>query len=151
MSVLKNLKLSAVAPSHVSDPKLTARSKLLRYLNEQRAAAQADVEGRPYNATKTVFRNGENGQRVRAEAPRHVRRGWFKDAAGTLFFQARYGSKPLELSKGMTCIEIGKLDALPSTIDTLIQAIDAGELDEALAAASAERKANFKPRVKKGG
>jgi hypothetical protein len=148
MSVLKSLKLSAAIPAPVADAKQTTRNKLLHYLEEQKAVAQADIEGRSYAATKIVFRTNEAGDRVRAEAPRHVRRGWFKDAAGVLFFQLRYGSKPLDFGKGMTAIEIGKLDALPGVIDTLVQAVNAGELDPQLAIAAAERKANFKKRAK---
>jgi hypothetical protein len=144
MSVLKKLKLSNAAPVHVADTKQNARGKLLRHLHEQKAVAQAEIDGQPYMATKIVFRTGENGQRVRGEAPRHVRRGWFRDAAGALFFQARYGGKPLNLGKGMTSIEVGNLDALPAVIDALIEATNAGELDETLTAAAAERRANFK-------
>ena len=148
MSVLKKLKLSNAAPMHVADPKLNARTKLLRYLNEQKTLAQAELEGRAYVATKVVFRTGENGQRVRAEAPRHVRRGWFTDASGALFLQVRYGNKPLDLGKGMTSIEIGGLDALPAVLDALAEATSAGELDEALTAAAAERRANFRSKRK---
>lgn len=144
MSVLKKLKLSNATPMLITDPKQNARAKLLRYLQEQKAVAQAEIDGRAYTATKVVFRTGENGQRVRGEAPRHVRRSWFRDAAGVLFFQARYGGKPLDLGKGMTSIEVGKLDTLPAVIDALIEATNAGELDETLTAAAAERRANFK-------
>jgi hypothetical protein len=148
MSVLKKLKLSNTAPMHVADPKQNARMKLLRYLQEQKALAQADLEGRAYSATKVVFHTGENGQRVRAEAPRHVRRGWFRDAAGLLFFQARYGNKSLDLGKGMSSVEVGNLEALLPVIDALVEATNAGELDEALTAAAIERRANFKRRAK---
>ncbi|MES2120494.1 MAG: hypothetical protein V4513_07965 [Pseudomonadota bacterium] len=146
MSVLKKLKLSNAARVHVADNKQNARAKLLRHLQEQKAVAEAELEGRAYTATKVVFRTGENGQRVRGEAPRHVRRGWFRDAAGVLFFQARYGNKPLDLGKGMTSIEVGSLEALSPVLDALIEATDAGELDEALALAGAERRSNFKNR-----
>jgi hypothetical protein len=39
---------------------------------------------------------------------------------------------------------VGKLDALPGVIDTLIEAINAGELDVQPAAAATERKKVFK-------
>jgi len=144
MSVLKKLKLSNASPMHFVDAKQTARAKLLRYLTEPKALAQAELEGRIYTTTKMVFRTGENGERVRAEAPRHVRRGWFRDASGVLFFQIRYGNKPLALAKGMTAIEVGNLDALPPVLETLMEATAAGELDEPLAAAASERRANFR-------
>lgn len=147
MSILKNLKLAASIPAPSRDAKQTARTKLLRYLKEQKAVAMADIEGRAYAATKIVYSNDENGRRVRAEAPRMVRRGW-ADADGALLFQLRYGSKPLALAKGMSAIEVGKLDALPAVIDVLVQAVNAGELDQQLAAAAAERRANFKQKAR---
>jgi hypothetical protein len=42
-----------------------------------------------------------------------------------------------------------KLDALPGIIDTLVEAVHAGELDAQLAAASSERRKNFKRRASK--
>jgi hypothetical protein len=144
MSVLKKLKLSGAVPMHFTDAKQTARAKLVRYLNEQKALVQAELEGRAYAATKVVVRTGENGQRVRSEAPRHVRRGWFRDASGVLFFQARYGTRPLSLGNGMTALEVGSLEGLPPVIDALVEATNAGELDEALVIAATERRANFK-------
>ncbi|GAA4003978.1 hypothetical protein [Sphingomonas humi] len=145
MSFLKNLKLSNVAPIRFVDPKQHTRTRLLRYLNEQKALAQAEVEGRAYNATKVVFRTNEDGQRVRADAPRHVRRGWFQNGS-SMFFQVRYGNKPLDLGKGMTAVEVSGVDAIPAIIDAVVEAVSAGELDEALAAAAVERRANFKRR-----
>jgi hypothetical protein len=50
---------------------------------------------------------------------------------------------------GNVSIEVGKLDALPGIIDTLVEAVHAGELDAQLAAASSERRKNFKRRASK--
>ena len=149
MSILKTLKLSSAAPADTRDVKQAARTKLLRYLAEQKAIAEAQLAGRAYAATKTVFRTGENGERVRSEAPRHVRRGWFEDDKGACLFQVRYGSKPIELAKGMTSIEVTNLAALPGTIDALVQAVSGGELDEQLNAAVVERRANFRRKTKR--
>jgi hypothetical protein len=48
----------------------------------------------------------------------------------------------------MTSIEIGSLDALPPVLDALMEATSNGELDEALTAAAAERRANFRSKRK---
>ncbi|WP_037458980.1 hypothetical protein [Skermanella stibiiresistens] len=149
MSLLKNLKLTAAKPTPIaSDAKANARAKLVRYLGEQKALVTAQLEGKLFQATKMVYRTNEAGERVRGEASRHVRRGWIDGANGVVFFQARYGSKPLEFSKGVNAVEASKLDELPGIIDTLIQVVQAGELDAQLAAAVAERKKNFR---RKGG
>lgn len=149
MSILKTLKLSAVTPVHASASEFAFRDKLLAYLTEQKALAEADINGTAFQATKRVTRTNDAGEKVRVDAPRHVRKGWFTDPQGKLFFQLRYGAKPLEFAKGMNAAEVADRDALPSTIGAIMDAVNAGELDTQLKAAIAERKAGFKPRVKK--
>jgi len=149
MSILKSLKLAAAAPARNSSPEHGFRAKLLGYLAEQKALAEAEIGSMPFKATKKVTRTDDAGNKVRVEEPRHVRKGWFIDASGRMFFQLRYGSKPVELAKGMNAVEVEDLVALPDTIGSIIEAIKAGELDPQLIAATAERKANFKPRAKK--
>lgn len=147
MSMLKTLKLVAAKPAP-SDTKTRNREKLIRYLADQKALVGAQLGGPTYSPTRMVTRKDEAGNRTRAEAPRHVRRGWFTDANGRLAFTVRYGAKPLELAKGMTAISVEKLEALPAVIDTLTQAVEAGELDAVAAAAAVERQRNFKGKPK---
>jgi hypothetical protein len=47
--------------------------------------------------------------------------------------------RPLEISKGKTAIEVGPLANLSALIDSLIEAVRAGELDATLSNAAAER------------
>jgi hypothetical protein len=54
------------------------------------------------------------------------------DATGNCLFAIRYGSKVLEIEKGKTAVVVGKPDQLVPTIETIITAINAGELDEQL-------------------
>ena len=148
MSMLKTLKLVAAKPAP-TDANGRGREKLLRYLAEQKALVAAHLAGQPFSATRVVTRKDEAGNRTRVEAPRHVRRGWFTDASGGLFFTLRYGAKPLELAKGMTAISVEKLEALPGVIDTLTQAVEAGELDAVVTVAATERQRNFKGKAAK--
>ena len=149
MSILKTLKLSAVTPVRASTSEFAFRDKLLAYLTEQKAFAEAEISGTAFQASKRVTRTNEAGEKVRVDAPRKVRKGWFTDAQGAVFFQLRYGAKPLEFAKGMNAVEVGQRDALPGVIGSIIEAVNAGELDAQLKAAIAERKAGFKPRTKK--
>lgn len=146
MSVLKTLKLVAAKPAVIVSPKDRGRGKLKTFLDEQRALLAAHLEGKPFNATKIAYQNNEAGQRMKVEAPRHVRKAWFNDATGALFFQIRYGAKPIELAKGMTAIQVEKIEELPALIDSLKTAVDTGELDAVISAAAAERRKNFKSR-----
>ena len=140
MSILKTLKLTAATRNAALTPEQMLRGKLVGYLNEQKALAEAEIAGTPFVATKKVTRKNAEGENIRVDAPRHVRKGWFVDAEGKMFFQIRYGSKPLELTKGMNAVEVENLAELPSLIASIIEAINAGELDVQARAANADRK-----------
>lgn len=144
MSILKTLKLTAASRNATLTPEQVLRGKLVSYLNEQKALAEAEIGGTLFNATKRVTRTTEAGEKVRVDAPRHVRKGWFTDAQGKMFFQIRYGSKPLELAKGLNAVEVENLAGLPTVIASIIQAVQAGELDAQAKAAIAGRKVQRK-------
>ena len=144
MSILKTLKLTAATRNAPLTPEQVLRGKLVSYLNEQKALAEAEIGGTAFNAYKRVTRTNEAGEKVRVDAPRHVRKGWFTDAAGKMFFQIRYGSKPLELAKGMNAVEVENLTALPTVIASIVEAVQAGELDAQAKAAIADRKVQRK-------
>lgn len=152
MSHIAKLKLStqALAQTSKMTPKESLRARAINHLTEQRALVEGQLSGDHYLPCKTVTRKDPAGNRVRVQEPRHVRRGWFEDSKGAVFFSIRYGTKPLAFDKTGNCsIEVGKLDALPAVMDTLIEAVRAGELDSQLAAASTERKKIIKRRTSK--
>jgi hypothetical protein len=144
MSILKTLKLTVATRNVTLTPEQVLRGKLVSYLNEQKALAEAEIGGAAFSATKRVTRTNEAGEKVRVDAPRHIRKGWFTDAQGKMFFQIRYGSKPLELAKGMNAVEVENLAELPGLIVSIIDAINAGELDVQAKAAIADRKVQRK-------
>lgn len=151
MSVLKTLKLSAAAPAvSANDPLARAREKLLGQLTEQKEMVTATLEGRVYQPPKTLgMRKDAQGQRVRMEVNRRVRRGWFQDEAGTTHFILRVGGKPMPLQPGKAAIGIGTLDKLPAIIDALINAVRAGELDAQIKEAAVARGLMMAERRKK--
>jgi hypothetical protein len=141
MSVLKSLKLSDAKPvAQAKTPVERGREKLIENLALQRKFAEAAIAGTVFEPPKHfVMRTNGEGSRVRVEVPRRIRKGWFEDGNGTTHVWALYSGKPLEFSKGKTAIEVGPLANLPTVIDSLIEAVRAGELDAALNAAAAER------------
>ncbi|WP_394270938.1 DUF6641 family protein [Qipengyuania sp.] len=149
MTILKTLKLAAATPASQGPSEFSFRDKMLGYLNEQKALAKAEMTGTEFSATRIVTRKNEAGERIRVEAPRRVRKGWFTDADGKMFFQLRYGNRPVELSKGKNAVEVEGLAEIPAVIGSIIDAIDAGELDAQLTAARDARRANFKSTAKK--
>jgi hypothetical protein len=140
MSHLKALKLTSAVPVRTStDPVLRAREKMIAALAEQRKMAEAKIAGQHFVPTHMVRRKNVEGQRIEVEAPKRVRQGWFSDATGKVFFGIRYAGKPIEFAKDKNAIEVGELTALPGVLDTLADAIRAGELDAQLSAAAVAR------------
>jgi hypothetical protein len=140
MSILKALKLASATPAHAyADPVTRARDKMIAALTEQRQMVEARIAGQAFTPTHLVRRKNTEGQRVEIETPKRVRQGWFNDAGGRLFFAIRYAGKSIEFGKDKNAIEVGELTGLPEIINTLIDAVRAGELDAQLTAAAAER------------
>ena len=140
MSHLKSLKLTSAVPVRATvDPVRHSREKMIATLAEQKQMAEAKIGGRAFTPTHMVRKKNAEGVRVEVEAPKRVRQGWFSDGNGKVFFAIRYAGKTIEFAKDRNAIEAGELSALPKIIDTLIEAVRAGELDAQLTAAAIER------------
>ena len=140
MSHLKALKLTQAVPVLASaDPVQRTREKMISALAEQKLMAEAKIAGRTFAPTHIVRRKNAEGKRVEIETLKRIRQGWFTDASGKVFFAVRYAGKSIEFAKDKNAIEVGELSALPAILDTLIEAIRAGELDTQLTSAATER------------
>ena len=56
----------------------------------------------------------------------------------------RYGSRVLDIAKGKNAIEIASMNDLIAVIETVKSAVETGELDAEIKAASGSLKAGFK-------
>lgn len=140
MSHLKALKLTSAVPVRAAvDPVQRSREKMIAAMAEQKQMAEAKIAGQAFTPTHIVRKKNAAGVRVEVEAPKRVRQGWFTDGNGKVFFALRYAGKTIELAKDKNAVEIGELSALPKVIDTLVEAVRAGELDAQLTTAAAER------------
>lgn len=146
MTVISKLKLSEKQRSdEIRSPEQRLRGKLIDRLIEQKELAEADLKGEPLVKTRFKFiQDPASGENKRIEVPKMIRRWWWKDEAETVFLQLRYGNKPLEVADKKPTIEVGTLDKLPKIIDTVMEAVKAGELDKQLRAAVSERRAKLK-------
>ena len=140
MSVLKTLNF-VVATKRSNDPTILRRAKLLTQLQQQRALAIDPL----FIAVTQRWRKGEDGDKRLVERQKRVKRWWYVDPIGNCYLTINYGSKRLELDKGKSAIALGSKDNLVATIDAIIAAVAAGELDAAI---SATQKTGQKPRVK---
>ncbi|MDY8110780.1 DUF6641 family protein [Fulvimarina sp. 2208YS6-2-32] len=140
MTHLKALKLATAEPMNAqADPVKRTRAKVIEALAEQKRAAEAKIAGEAFVPTHMVWRKNEADERVQVEQRKRFRSAWFENAAGQTFFSLRYAGKTIELAKGKNAIEIAEFTQLPGLIDTLIAAVDAGELDTQLGEAAAAR------------
>jgi len=104
-----------------SDPIADRRKKFRAYLSKQNELTSVQ---------STTTRKKGRGQKT----------DFWQDNDDTYIFAPRYGSSPVIVVEGKPHIAAGKkIEDLQGVIADLIRATDAGELDEALAAA-AERK-----------
>lgn len=131
-SLLSSLKVIARPESTKSNPVVSRREKLLTKLNQQREMALCYVNGEEYTAYREKWsKDTETGERTKLRVPKKIS-PWYYKRNNDYFLEVRYSNKPLELSKGMHAIDIGNQTNLLPTIDTIIKAVIAGELDEVL-------------------
>ena len=140
MSVLKTLNF-VVATKRSNDPSILRRAKLLAQLQQQRSLAENPM----FVAVTQLWRKGEDGDKRLVERQKRVKRWWYVDPIGNCFLTINYGSKRLELDKGKSAIAVGGKDNLVATIDAVIAAVEAGELDAAI---SATQKTGQKPKAR---
>ncbi len=131
-SLLSKLKVTTRPESTKANPLVSKRERLLTKLDQQRNIALCYVNDEVYTVYKERWTNDqETGERTKTRIAKNVR-PWFYKRNNCYFFEVRYGNKPLELSKGMHAIEVGNKTNLLPTIDTVIEAVIAGELDTVL-------------------
>ncbi|PKI12947.1 DUF6641 family protein [Colwellia sp. 12G3] len=133
-SLLSKLKVTIRPESTKANPLLSKRERLLTKLDQQRKMALCYVNDEVYTVYKEKWANDqETGERTKTRIAKNVR-PWFYKRNNCYFFEVRYANKPMELSKGMHAIEVGDKTNLLTTIDTVIEAVVAGELDTVLTA-----------------
>ena len=144
MAELGKLKLVAFTGPQPATPQQQRRNKLLTRLREQIALAQAQAQGLTHYGTRLrSIKNEETGERRTVTLPKRVKQWWYTGADGRITVTVRYGSRMLELAKGKSGIELANSDQLVATLETISQAVAAGELDAQIAAAGATLKAGF--------
>jgi hypothetical protein len=146
MSVLAQLKLTTAKKSTQLSPVMQRRRKLLSKLGDQVQLAKAQRDGTVYAPTKLrTVTDDATGDRKTVQVPKYVKPWWFVADSGKLCVSVRYGAKVLALgAKGQTAVEVGSDEQLVIALDMLTKAVEGGELDAAIEAASKSTKANFK-------
>jgi hypothetical protein len=135
MGVLDKLKIVTMVTKTKGTVEQERRKKLAGQLTEQLKLAEAALGGVAYQRTKATWETDADGNRYRVQRPVKLRQWWTVGDGGTVQFGVRYGAVPLQMQPGKAAVEVTKLADLPAVIKTLLQAVEAGELDAAVAAA----------------
>jgi len=136
--------VAAKKPQHLPTIQLR-RNKLSNKLWEQIQLAKSQITGQPFVITRfRSVKDADSGLRRQVEMPKRVRPWWFVTENGKVCISIRYGSWTLELAKGKSSVEVGSADELVVALETIKQAVEAGELDAQIETASAGLKSGFK-------
>ena len=144
-NVLSTLKLTAARKSRALPDVIKRRNKLLQKLTEQRELATALAQGQHY-APKRLrsVRDADTGTRVVREVAVRIKPWFWTGEKGETLLAVNYGSRQIELQKGKTAIDVGAAGNLVTVLDTVIDAVKAGELDAAIELASTKLREGFK-------
>lgn len=145
MATLASLKLTAAKKPTQLPAAQVRRNKLCLRLQEQIQLAKAKQSGTPFVARKSrIVKDAETGLRQAVQLPKRVKEWWFTTDSGKIALSVRYGARALELAKGKSAVEVASVNDLVPTLEVLKSAVEAGELDTAMEAASGALREGFK-------
>jgi hypothetical protein len=138
-SILSSLKVIARPKIEPKPPIIGKRLRLIEKLDEQLAIAQAMLDGQPFEAYREKkVTDPETGEK-KVVRKRKAVRPWYFDDKEHYFFEIRVGFKAMEIDKGKTAIDVGDKTQLPTVINAIIKAVEAGELDQQIIQSKPEK------------
>ena len=145
MSTLSTLKLVATKKPLHQPAIVIRRNKLSTKLWEQIQLAKSQISGESFTVLKyRSIKDAETGLRKQVELPKRIKPWWFVSDSGKVCFSVRYGSWTIELAKGKPSVEVASAEDLVKALETIKQAVEAGELDSQIEMASASLRSGFK-------
>ncbi|PUE32984.1 hypothetical protein B9Z35_05530 [Limnohabitans sp. Jir61] len=143
MSALNSLKLTAIKKGAAANPAIHRRTKLSKKIGEQIELAKAEAEGSTFTSKRLKTIKDDDGNTQCVEVSKKVRAWWFPTENGKVALNVRYGARVVELAKGKTAVEVATINELIPTLAVIKKAIDAGELDPQIEAASIKLREGF--------
>lgn len=143
VALLQSLKVTAAKKAIGNNPQVHRRMKLSRKLWEQIQLAKSQADGTQFTMTKFRTVTDPDGGRRSVEIPRRVRAWWWTTDTNKLALNIRYGARKIEISKGKSAVEIASISDLVPTLELIKQAVEAGELDVQIEAASIKLREGF--------
>ena len=144
MTHLSKLSLTASSQKEPVSPVQRKRLNLLRKLELQIEAAEAELKDEEFLEEVRKWVRDEDGERKQVTEQRPVRKWWWQHHTGAWMITLRDGAKELPLAEGKTSVEVGEHEKLVEVLQTVRAAVLAGELDDALQAMIDAKKATPK-------
>lgn len=139
MTLLKGLTFTAAVRTSAVTPSQHRRNKLIAHLQEQLAIARADMAGGVHVVRKRRWELTETGEKHLVEVNKRLKRWWSRSGDDKIVLGVRWGSKCMEFEKGKAGIVVSDMAGLVTTLEKLIAATEAGELDAMIAAMNKQR------------
>lgn len=152
MTHLSKLSLSNSSRKQPVSPVARKRLNLIRKLDLQIQAADAELKDEEFLEDIRKWVRGEDGEREQITEQRAVRKWWWQHHTGAWMITLRDGAKELPLLEDKNSIEIGEIANLVDALQTIRSAVIAGELDDQLEqmVSSRQKSKNGKAKVTTG-
>jgi hypothetical protein len=144
VAALQGLKLITAKRETATNPVLFRRNKMIGRLKEQIELAQAALEQRTYTKQRLRSVKDESGVRSTVATQVRVKQWWFEQEGGKFALFIRYGSKVIPLSPKSNAVECASVKDVLSALQVVKSAVEAGELDAQITAASERLREGFK-------
>ncbi|WP_146346999.1 DUF6641 family protein [Phaeobacter marinintestinus] len=132
MTHLSKLSLSSSSRKQPVSPVARKRLNLIRKLDLQIQAAEAELKDEEFLEDIRKWVRGEDGERQQITEQRAVRKWWWQHHTGAWMITLRDGAKELPLLEDKNSIEVGEISNLVDALQTIRSAVIAGELDDQL-------------------
>jgi hypothetical protein len=144
MAALGSLKLISAKKANTASPVQQRRNKLSKKIWQQMELVKAVANGQHYAQRRFRTVKGADGSRTSVEVETAVRQWWWQQDNGKLALSVRYGSKPIALSAKANAVECADYEELMTALATIRAAVEAGELDAQIEAASTKLRNGFR-------
>lgn len=132
MTHLSKLSLSNSSRKQPISPVARKRLNLIRKLDLQILAANAELKDEEFLEDIRKWVRGEEGDRQQVTEQRAVRKWWRQHHTGAWMITLRDGAKELPLLEDKNSVEIGEIANLVDALETIRSAVIAGEIDDQL-------------------
>ena len=144
MATFEKLKFVAVTKPIHQSAIVQRRNKLIGKIWQQIELVKSQTNGTQLEIKKykTVKDAAGNSQRIAVN--KRIKPWWYQDIEGKLCVSIRYGSKIVELKRGMPSIQVTDFDGLLESLEIIKTEVGNGSFDQEIEQASGALKANFK-------